>query len=92
MQIWYPDNDTDEFIYTCNAAFESGTVDAPISIPETIEEMKTMMESVQENTIKFEELSSVKNGFPILPIISSRHYRTPFLQFYWQQGIVQKKS
>ena len=92
LQIWYPDTDTDQFIYVCNAAFESGTVDAPMSIPETIEDMTAMIESVQENTIKFEELSSVKNGFPILPIISSRHYRTPFLPCYWQQGIVEKKS
>ena len=92
LQIWYPDNDTDQFIYVCNAAFESGIVDAPMSIPETIEEMKTMIESVQENTIKFEELSSVKYGFPILPIISSRHYRTPFLPCYWQQSITKKKS
>ena len=92
LQIWYPDNDTDQFIYVCNAAFESGIVDAPMSIPETIEEMKTMIESVQENTIKFKELSSVKYGFPILPIISSRHYRTPFLPCYWQQSIIKKKS
>lgn len=92
LQIWYPDNDTDQFIYVCNAAFESGIVDAPISIPETIEEMKTMIEKVQENTIKFEELSSVRYGFPILPIISSRHYRTPFLPCYWQQSVIKKKS
>ena len=90
LQIWYPDRETDKFIYSCNAAYESGTVDAPMSIPETIEEMKTMIDSVQENTISFEELSSVKNGLLILPIISSRHFRTPFLPIYWQKGIIDK--
>lgn len=90
LQIWYPDGDTDQFIYVCNAALKSGIVDAPMSIPKTIEDMKTMIESVQENTIKFEDLSSVKNGFPVIPIISSRHYRTPFLPCFWQQGIINK--
>ena len=90
LQIWYPDSEADEFIYVCNAAFKSGIVDAPMSIPETIEDMKTMIEKVKEKIIKFEELSSVKNGFAILPIISSRHYRTPFLPSYWQQGTINK--
>jgi hypothetical protein len=83
-------SDTDQCIYVYNAAFKSGIVDAPMSIPETIEDMETMIGSAQENTIKFEELSSVKNGFPVLPIISSRHYRIPILPCYWQQGIINK--
>lgn len=87
LQIWYPDKDTDEFMYKCNAAYESGIIDAPMSVPDTIEEMKAMMESVKKGTISFEDLSSVKYGFPTLPIISSRHYKMPFLPFYWQQFI-----
>ncbi len=87
LQIWYPDKYTDEFMYKCNAAYESGIIDAPMSIPDTIEDMKSMMESVKKSTINFEDLSSVKYGFPTLPILSSRHYRMPFLPFYWQQFI-----
>ncbi|MDR4505463.1 MAG: hypothetical protein MRK01_11845 [Candidatus Scalindua sp.] len=90
LQIWYPDSETDQFIYICNAAFKSGIVDAPMSIPETIEDMKTMIEKVKKKIVNFEGFSSVKNGFAILPIISSRHFKTPFLPCFWQQGIINK--
>ena len=90
LQIWYPDSETDQFIYICNAAFKSGIVDAPMSIPETIEDMKTMIEKVKEKIVNFEGFSSVKNGFAILPIISSRHFKTPFLPCFWQQKIINK--
>lgn len=92
LQIWYPDENTDEFIYTCNAAFKSGNVDAPMIVPETIEQMKDMIKKVQKNTINLNKISSLQHGLAILPIISSRHYRTPFLPLYWQLGIREEKN
>lgn len=83
LQIWYPDEQTDEYLYTCNAAYKSGAVDAPITLPESIEEMKEMIKGVQANTIEFKSISSA-NYILILPLIASRHYRTPVLPHYWQ--------
>lgn len=82
LQMWYPDKETDNYIYTKNAAYHSGAVDAPITLPESIEKMKEMIIKVQKNTISIDELSSVKRGFSSIPIISSRHFRTPFLPQY----------
>jgi len=92
LQIWYPDNETDKFLYTCNAAFHSGAVEAPLILPESLEEMKEMIIKVQKNTIKFDDLSSVKKGIPILPLLSSRHYRTPIIPLYFQQGVIESQD
>lgn len=88
LQIWYPDNKTDNFIYCCNAALYSGAVDAPFIIPETIEEMKEQIIKVQKNTIRIDELSSINHSLFVLPIISSRLFRTPFLPQYIQFSLI----
>ncbi|MBW1615335.1 MAG: hypothetical protein JRJ49_02140 [Deltaproteobacteria bacterium] len=48
------------------------------------------------NTIKPEQISSIKQGLLILPWISSRHFRTPVFPFYWKElllcNIVKQKS
>lgn len=79
QQIWYPDKNTDSFIYITNAAAMSGAVDAPIVLHKDIEEMKNRIKLVQKNTVKLEDFSCVKIGHIDLLIMSSRHYRTPFL-------------
>ncbi len=84
LQIWYPDSDTDQFLYVGNAAIESGNTEAPITIPTTMVEMQKMIEEVQAKTITSDDISANKHHCPILPFIASRHYRTPFLPFYWQ--------
>lgn len=92
MQIWYPDSSTEEFIYSCNSAFKSGFSEAPITIPAEIEGMKAKIHKVQQNTVKFETFSAVKNFFPILPSVSSRHFRMPFLPCYWQQELFNREE
>lgn len=84
LQIWYPDTNTDQFLYIGNAAVESGNTEAPITIPETTEEMQKMIAKVQARTITSDDISANRHQCLILPFIASRHYRTPFLPFYWQ--------
>ncbi len=92
MQIWYPGKDIDEFLYVCNAGFKSGYSVAPIQIPESIEEMRQMIEKTQESFATMEDISALKYGLPILPFIASRHYRTPILPIFWQQIQLQKRD
>jgi len=90
MQIWYPDNDTNNYIYNGNAARQSGAMDAPIKIPESIADMKEQILKVQKNTISLNELSCCKKGYFELCFISNRHYRTPFLPQFIQLSILNK--
>lgn len=84
FQIWYPDRDTDGALYIQNAA-RTGAVDAPLALDPSIEEMRARIQKVQKNTIRFDDVSAVKYGFPILPLIASRHFRTPILPLYFQK-------
>lgn len=85
FQIWYPDDETDAHLYTSNAAVFSGSVEAPIFVPESLSDMLDRITQVQERTIKPNQLSSVGLGFTSLAFISSRHFETPILPQIWQQ-------
>lgn len=92
LQIWYPDDDTEKYIYSENAALKSGAMEAPIELIDSVEEMKHRIKSVQKNTISLNSFSSIKKGFTVIPLISSRHFRTPFPPFYWQLIITKNKD
>ena len=84
LQIWYPDENTDTLLYRSNAASESGNSEAPISLETSIDEMKNRIRLVQKNKVTLEKISSLKLGLIYLPVIASRHFRTPLLPLYWQ--------
>jgi hypothetical protein len=88
MQIWYPDNETNSYIYNRNAARQSGAMDAPIKFLESIEDMKQQIQKVQKNTISINELSCCEKGYYELSFISNRHYKTPFLPQFIQLTIL----
>jgi hypothetical protein len=85
LQIWYPDDTTDQYLYATNAGNKTGATDESIKLKESIDDMIRMNKKVGVNTIKPEQISSIKHGLPILPWIASRHFRTPVLPFYWKE-------
>ena len=91
LQIWYPDEETDKHIYKENAAIDSGVVDAPIILFDSMEEMIIVARKVREAVIKPELVSSISKNFIILPLIASRHFRTPILPYYWQRFLGEEK-
>lgn len=87
LQVWYPDAETDKHLYDMNAS-GTGAMDAPIELPDSIEELKKRVGQIQKNTISLSEISAISSGFPVIPILASRHYRTPFIPVYWQSLIL----
>lgn len=92
MQIWYPDQDTDTYLYTENASYKSGNVEAPMDLSISFEEMENRIRLVQKRTLNLDEYSSHKAGLGFLPVLASRHYRTPFLPIYWQAMLLFKNE
>lgn len=86
FQLWYPDEKTDNLIYYGPAHFESGTSEAPIALPATAEEMRTVMRKTRaESPVRKQVQSSViVAGIPFLDFIACRHFRTPVDPAYWQ--------
>ena len=79
LQIWFPDEDLENFVYKENAALQSGYVFAPINLRGNIDEMRELIDKIKEKG-HFIELKNKK--FPILYLISSRHFRMPILPHF----------
>ena len=56
----------------------------------SVQEMKSRVKLVQEKTVPLDDLSSCKSGLPFLPILASRHFRTPMLPIYWQSELIEQ--
>lgn len=79
-QIWFADNELENYVYNTNASFESGYVFAPLPIYENISEMSGIIDKLRNS----EHIIDLKNDkMKILYFISSRYFRMPMLpQFF----------
>ncbi len=84
LQIWYPDDDTEKHLYIQNAGLLSGSTDAPYDIPESVSKMKEEILNIQKITPSLDKFSSLKMGVFSVPLIATRHFKTPPLPLYWQ--------
>ena len=87
LQIWYPDATTDDYLYTVNAGYASSLAFVPKSIPSNVEDMNKIIIECHKKYIDKNKISSINKGFMILPLIASRHFRTPILPLYWSMFI-----
>jgi hypothetical protein len=84
LQLWFPDDDTEDYLYKENAGFASGTTLAPIHLPGTLHELEAETKRLHEARPVPENLSCFSNGWSILGLIASRHFRTPVMTTYWR--------
>ena len=92
LQIWFPDDTTDNFIYVENAGYRSGLAVISTSLPESFEDMNKIILESNKKYMDKNSISAIKKGFMILPLIASRHFRTPILPLYWSMFINDKNS
>jgi hypothetical protein len=87
LQIWFPDDTTDEYLYIENVGHSSGSSFVPKTLPENAEDMNKLILECNNKYINKNSISSINQGFMILPLIASRHFRTPILPLYWSMYI-----
>lgn len=94
FQLWYPDDKTDAHMYSGPAHFDSGITEAPIDLPPTGEEMRSMMKKTRtESPVKAPIVScATKSGLRWLDFIASRHFRTPPDPAIWQAFTAESTS
>jgi hypothetical protein len=85
LQIWFPDIYSDNFLYVDNAGYTSGFTFLPKPLPDNINDMKDLLSKCNNKYMANISISEIKEDFYILPLIASRHFRTPILPFYWFQ-------
>ena len=56
----------------------------PIRLPATLDELMAEFDRLQEARPLPENLSCFSQGWSVLGLISSRHFRTPVMTAYWQ--------
>jgi hypothetical protein len=96
LQIWFPDESTEDHLYRGNAGFASGTTFAPLRLPATLDEYRAEVERLHKARPLPENLSCFsQQGWSILSLLSSRHFRTPVMTAHFQQvmhGAVRSKQ
>lgn len=94
LQLWYPDETTDNHIYRGAAQRESGVTEAPIIFPVTITELvqanRELMESKTVPDLSFS--SAMRHGFFGLVLMACRHFRTPFPPQFWLPLLLRDRS
>lgn len=83
FQLWFPDEDTDNYLYKTNAGYEGGATLSSIQLPKTLDEFKTYIIRLHDKQQVFNNLSCVNRGWFVLGLIASRHFRTPIIPGYW---------
>ena len=86
LQLWFPDESTEEHLYRENAG-RTGAMLHSIQLPETLAEFKAHSSRLHHKNRAFESLSCFAQGWPILGLIASRHFRAPVIPAYWQEAV-----
>lgn len=86
LQIWYPDDEAEKFLYTTNAGYRCGVSEASIQIPS---DPKSFVKALylsqgRKAFIDIKELQCFKSGFFPLILLSNRHFRTPFFPYFFK--------
>lgn len=86
LQIWFPDESTEAYLYRGNAGFASGTTFAPLRLPKTLDEYRTKIERLHKARSLPDNLSCLsQQGWSIISLLSSRHFRTPVMTAHFQR-------
>lgn len=79
LQVWFPDEQTENFLYTCDASLQSGSTMINIEFPEKPQEAQMLMAEERVGLNEERNFDFYKAGMFFLPFLSSRHFRTyPF--------------
>lgn len=87
LQVWYPCVVTDDHLYISNAGYESGNTVAPIKYTKPLVEMRETMKRFKAANYKAPgmKISALTEDWNALPLVASRHFRTPILPHYWEK-------
>jgi len=84
LQIWYPDEQLEDFMYQEDASNFSGSTRHSIVLPEKFSDFKQQILKDMEQEVDIKSFSFYKYNFLILSFISSRHFRTPIPPRLWR--------
>lgn len=90
MQIWYPEDNVESYMFSENVLINSGTMRTSIKYQGNYDEFISQIKDEIDIEIDYNNLQINKNHYPILGLIASRHYRAQIFPFYWRKFIKEK--
>ena len=92
FQLWYPDQDTGNFLYHEAAHRESGTTEAPIALPGSMDELRSRVRQLKATgyTLPIEALGWGAGDPRGIDLMAARHFRTPVNPDHWQRYLVKQ--
>ena len=91
LQIWYPDEETENVLYK-EYAGRTGALEAPMSLDKDMDVMTERVIKLQDQIFKPEKISAFSYGQGWIPLMASRHFRSPLIPIYWQKRILDKEA
>lgn len=88
LQMWYPENETNDIMFSENALRDSGSTQSMIKLPDTIKEYKEVLLNEIELFGIEKEFPCYKYGLYFLPYLAARHFRTYLLPYSWRNLLV----
>jgi hypothetical protein len=85
MQLWHPEKDLYSALYFKRALFESGITQAPINLPDDMNDYRQQMNDILEADFGkvIPDSPAVKRGLMPIDIIAYRHFGTPIPPALW---------
>jgi hypothetical protein len=84
LQLWYPDEATEEHLYDGNAMFKSGAMRVSFTLPESFADYRSVITEEHRTEERPPEFSFMSEGLWIVGLIASRYWRTPVFPVYWR--------
>ncbi|MFA5403348.1 MAG: hypothetical protein WC358_00265 [Ignavibacteria bacterium] len=91
MQIWYPEDDVESYLFDDNVLNNCGTMRTSIKFPEKYDDFVLQTKEEIEVEIDYNNLQINKSNYPILGLVASRHYRSQILPYFWRKLISVEK-
>tara|TARA_A100000171_G_C2139093_1_gene153107 strand:- start:1870 stop:3573 length:1704 start_codon:yes stop_codon:yes gene_type:complete len=85
LQMWYPEKETYDLLFSGNASRESGSLQNSIQLPETLSGYKAILLRELELFNSEKEFTFYNSGFYYLAFLMSRHYRTYLFPHLWRK-------
>lgn len=94
VQLWFPDDSTENFIYYKSAQYESGSSLVSIMLPDTIDEYMAEIREIKDLSYvsTVDDFSASKAGFKFLLMTASRHFQTPIIQLFLHSLILNSQT
>ena len=83
FQLWYPDEVSEELIYTNNDVH--GAVLSNVCIERPMEDLLKQIFDECEHSPYFEKLTAVESGLSPIILVACRHYRLPIPPHIWKR-------